>query len=124
MPLLDVTDVLLDPMFQDTSLTCTRQAQTIDANGMASNAQTVTRFAGVVTNDTGDQLIRRADGSRIEGSITIHTRFGLIDGKIGFDADLVTWQGRQYTVVNVRDWSTYGRGFVAAQCELIPLSGG
>ncbi|SAL25768.1 hypothetical protein [Caballeronia telluris] len=124
MPLLDVTDVLNDPMFQDTSLTCTRQAQTIDANGMASNAQAVTRFAGVVTNDTGDQLMRRADGSRIEGSITIHTRFGLIDGKIGFDADLVTWQGRQYTVVNVRDWSTYGRGFVAAQCELIPLSGG
>lgn len=124
MPLLDVSDVLLDPMFQDTSLTCTRQAQTVDANGIASNTQTVTPFAGVVTNDAGDQLLRRPDGSRIEGSITIHTQFQLSDGRIGFDGDLVSWQGRQYTVVNVRDWSTYGRGFVAAQCELIPLSGG
>ncbi|WP_248322031.1 hypothetical protein [Caballeronia sp. Sq4a] len=124
MPLLDVSDLLTDPDFVDTSLTCTRSAQTVGDDGMAVNAPTVTPFSGVVTNDSGDQLRRRPDGTMIEGSITIHTRFQLIDGKTGFDADIVTWQGRQYTVVNVRDWSTYGRGFVAAQCELMPFSGG
>jgi hypothetical protein len=124
MPLLDVSDLLTDPDFVDNSLTCTRSAQTVGDDGMAVNTPTVTAFSGVVTNDTGDQLMRGPDGARIDGSITIHTRFQLIDGKVGFDADVVTWQGRQYTVVNVRDWSTYGQGFVAAQCALIPFSGG
>lgn len=124
MPLLDVSDVLLDPDFVDSSLICARSAQTVGSDGMAVNTATQIPFSGVVTNDTGDQLIRNADGSRIQGSITIHSQFRLIDGVSGFDADVVTWQGRSYVVNNVRDWSTYGQGFVAAQCVLIPLSGG
>jgi galactose-6-phosphate isomerase len=124
MPLLDVTSVLTDPMFVDRSLISTRQTQVVNDNGLAVNTPVSTPFSGVVTNNTGDTLRRRADGSRIEGSITIHTRFPLQDGNTGLDADLVQWQGRTYTVSNVSDWSRFGRGFVAAICDLIPLSGG
>ena len=77
-----------------------------------------------MTNDRGDVLVREAEGSRVEASIVIHTRFKLIAGKAGKTADVVNWNGNQYTVVNVADYSTYGRGFVCANCELIPLSGG
>jgi hypothetical protein len=123
MPLLDVAEVLLDPDFVD-SLVCTRNTQTVSEKGLATDVQTSTPFYGVVTNNTGDLLMRLAEGSRISGSITVHSQFNLIAGADGIDADIVTWDGRQYTVTNVGNWSRFGRGFTAANCELIPLSGG
>ncbi len=123
MALLDVTDVLLDPDFMDTGLVCNRMTQTVDDHGRAQNATTATPFNAVVTSDKGDILHRNADGSRIIGSITVHTQFRLLDGSPGLDADEIVWQGRTYTVVNVNDYSHFGRGFVAATCDLKPLSG-
>ena len=123
-PWLDVSDVLLDPDFMDRTLTCTRQLQTVGDDGIAVNAQTITGFFGVVTNNQGDLLLRRAEGEHILGSITVNTKFRLLDGADGRSADLVSWQGATYTVSAVSSWSTYGAGFVAATCDLIPLSGG
>ncbi|QYY30242.1 hypothetical protein K2O51_22995 [Cupriavidus pinatubonensis] len=123
MALLDVTDVLLDPDFMDTGLVCNRMTQTVDDHGRATNTVTATPFAAVVTSDKGDILHRNADGSRIIGSITVHTTFRLSDGSAGQDADEIVWQGRTYTVANVNDYSHFGRGFVCATCDLKPLSG-
>ena len=124
MPFLDVTEVLDDPELADFSLVCTRQTQVVGENGIAVNSSTTLPFSGVVTSDTGDVLERLAAGSYIKGSITIHTRFILRDGQSGEDAALVIWQGRQYTVPDVNAYSAWGRGFVGARCELLPLSGG
>jgi hypothetical protein len=124
MPLLDVSSVLLDPMFVTRGLICTRNTQVIDDSGIATNTPATSTFSGVVTNDTGDLLVRLAEGSRVQASITIHTRFKLQDGKTGLDADVITYKGNNYTITNVADWSDYGRGFVCASAELIPLSGG
>lgn len=123
MAFLDVTDVLLDPDFMDTGLVCNRMTQTVDTRGRGQNAPTATTFSAVVTSDKGDILHRNADGSRIIGSITLHTMFRLMDGSPGQDADEVIWSGRTYTVVNVNDYSHFGRGFVCATCDLKPLSG-
>ncbi|MBU9496263.1 hypothetical protein [Burkholderia multivorans] len=123
MAFLDVTDVLLDPDFMDTGLVCNRMTQTVDDYGRAQNTVAATPFAAVVTSDKGDILHRNADGSRIIGSITLHTTFRLLDGSLGQDADEVVWAGRTYTVVNVNDYSHFGRGFVCATCDLKPLSG-
>ncbi|WP_175910635.1 hypothetical protein [Burkholderia metallica] len=123
MAFLDVTDVLLDPDFMDTGLICNRMTQTVDSHGRAQNTAASTPFAAVVTSDKGDILHRNADGSRIIGSITLHTMFRLTDGSAGRDADEVVWAGRTYTVVNVNDYSHFGRGFVCATCDLKPLSG-
>ncbi|MCY1545302.1 hypothetical protein D9M68_812380 [compost metagenome] len=95
----------------------------MDSHGRAINTVTATPFAAVVTSDKGDILHRNADGSRIIGSITVHTPFRLSDGSAGQDADEIVWQGRTYTVVNVNDYSHFGRGFVCATCDLKPLSG-
>jgi galactose-6-phosphate isomerase len=122
MPLLDVTDVILDPMFVDTA-TYTRRVQTIGLDGLAVNDDTTASIYGVVTSDRGDILHRLADGSRVTGSIIFHTITRLQSGGAGFDADILTWDGRQYTVVNVNSYSRYGRGFVACSCDLIPLAG-
>lgn len=123
MALLDVTDVLLDPDFMDTGLVCNRMTQTVDDHGRATNTPAPVTFAAVVTSDKGDILHRNAEGSRIIGSITVHTPFRLSDGSAGQDTDEIVWQGRTYTVVNVNDYSHFGRGFVCATCDLKPLSG-
>lgn len=123
-PLLDVSDVLLDPEFFDFCLVCYRNVQTVATTGIASNAVTVTRFGGVVTNNAGDLLMRLSEGARIKGSITVHTKFRLTAGADGVGADEITWQGDRYTVSSVGNWSTYGAGFMAVNADLIPLSGG
>ena len=123
MPQLDVSDILLDPDFVDRTLVATRNTQTVGDNGLAANSSQAFPFYGVVTNDKGDLLRRRAEGEHIEGSINIYTRFRLTNGKGDISADVVSWQGSSYTVSAVSDYSTYGRGFVSATCDLIPLSG-
>jgi hypothetical protein len=124
MPTLDVSSVLLSPEFCDTRLKCIRSSQTVGDDGIAVNTTQTTRFSGVVTADSGLDLRRDPEGSRVTGTISIITMFFLQDGKSGEAADIVCWQGRQYTVIDVQDYSRYGRGFIEAKAELIPVSGG
>ncbi|HWU68262.1 MAG TPA: hypothetical protein VN046_05260 [Stenotrophobium sp.] len=123
MALLDVTEVLLDPDFMDSTLACERTAQTVGNDGVAVNTVTLMPFSGVVTSNQGDILERIAAGERINGNITIHTMFVLQDGSAGFTADVVQWRGNRYTVSNVNDYEHFGQGFVSASCDIIPLAG-
>lgn len=123
MALLDVTDVLCDPDFIDRGLVCERNTQTVGNDGIATNSVALMPFAGVVTSDNGDLLERSPEGERIKGNMTIHTRFPLDDGSSVNAADIVQWRGRRYTVTVVNDWSHFGRGFICATCDLIPLAG-
>jgi len=123
MALLDVSDILTDPDFMDTGLVCERRAQTVGTDGIAVDTVTQTSFGGVVTSKDGDKLERNADGERVKGTITIHTRFPLDDGSAMNAADTVVWRGRRYTVSLVSDYSHFGRGFISAECDLKPLSG-
>jgi hypothetical protein len=132
MPWLDVSDLMTDPDFVELDLICQRNAQTVGAGGLAANATTSIPFTGVVTSERGDVLERLADGERIIGTIMIVTRFRLRDGR-GADvrdgepaitADVVLWRGRAFTVVDANDYTHFGRGFVQARCDLLPLSGG
>lgn len=123
MALLDVTDIVLDPDFMDSGLICERLIQAMTSDGLAVNTPSFTSFPAVVTSDRGDMLVRLAAGERVEGSITLHTPFRLNDGQASQSADIVHWRGRRYTVTHVDDYSHFGRGFVSATCDLIPLSG-
>jgi len=123
MPWLDVSSVILDPDFLDMTLTVTRNAQTVGADGIGVITPTTTPFFGVVTSLSGSVLHRVAEGEHISDTITIHSQYRLIDGQAGYDADVVNWQGLQWTVTNVNDYSTYGRGFINATCTLKQLSG-
>ena len=124
MPELDVNDVLTDPEFWD-RLVCIRTTQTVGINGVAQGSAQNMNFYGVVTSDRGLMLNREAAGSRIEGSITVVTKFRLQDGSTvkGLAADIVAWDGRQYTVVHIDPYSRYGQGFVQATCDLLPITG-
>ncbi|MCP9270151.1 head-tail adaptor [Xenorhabdus sp. XENO-1] len=124
MPLLDVSDVLLDPDFVDTSLVCYRNAQTTDDDGFTKNTPQDMSFAGVVTVDRALEARRMEAGQTISGAILIVTQFRLTQGQPGLDADVVTYQGRKYRVTFVDPYTAYGTGFVQAHCELMNFDGG
>jgi hypothetical protein len=121
MPLLDVSDAF-DPDFMD-RMTVRRRAQTVGDNGRATVKESRQAFDGIVCNDSGDTLQRGSDSARVAAGINITTPFALrIDGE-GFDADVVEWDGRAYTVVAVKDYGRYGAGFCIATCSVIKPAG-
>ena len=130
MPLLDVSDVLLDPDFVDMSLVCHRQIQTADADNFPTNTSQDIPFSGVVTVDRSLEAKRMAAGQNINGAILIVTQFRLTqgqastDGSPRLDADIVTYNGRNYRVTFVDPYTSYGAGFVQAHCELVDFDGG
>ncbi|OVZ83883.1 head-tail adaptor [Yersinia kristensenii] len=124
MPNLDVTDVLFDPDFCDMSLVVKRNVQTVDADGFATNTVTEKGFAGVVTVDRSLESRRMMSGNVIGGAILIVTVERLTQGQAGRDADIVTYQNRDYRVTFVDPYTAYGAGFVQAHCELLPFDGG
>ncbi|ASL91618.1 head-tail adaptor [Serratia marcescens] len=124
MPLLDVTEVLLDPDFVDTTLVCHRQIQERDDDNFTTNTQQDVPFSGVVTVDRSLEARRMAAGQNINGAILIVTQFRLTQGQPGLDADIVTYRGREYRVTFVDPYTAYGAGFVQAHCELMEFDGG
>lgn len=122
MPYTDVNDAMSDPDFYD-SLICTRTTNAVGSGGLTAGTQTTIPFFGVVTADRGALLERTADGSRIMGSISVVTATFLTAGNVQYAADQVTWNGRQYVVSHVNDYSRYGRGFYEATCDLLPITG-
>ncbi len=123
MPRLDVSRVLLDPRFCDSTLQCERYTSSVDSKGRGVITPTVIGFAGVVTSDRGERLQRGVVGEHATDTISVITRFKLRDAGTGVTADIVRWNGLRFTVVSVNDYSTYGRGFVECICEMVPLSG-
>jgi hypothetical protein len=130
MPQLDVTDVLLDPDFVDYSLVCHRQIQTMDEDNFPMNTAENVPFSGVVTVDRSLEARRMAAGQNIGGAILIVTQFRLTQGLPAgpdsprLDADIVTYNGRNYRVTFVDPYTSYGAGFVQAHCELVEFDGG
>ncbi|UPS64390.1 head-tail adaptor [Providencia rettgeri] len=124
MPLLDVSEILLDPDFVDMSLVCHRSTQVTDDDGFTTNSTQNLHFAGVVTVDRSLEAKRMEAGQAIGGAILIVTQFRLTQGYQGVDADIVTYQGRKYRVTFVDPYTAYGAGFVQAHCELMEFDGG
>lgn len=129
MPFLDMSDVLMDPDFLDTSLVCHRQIQTVDADNFPTNTPQDIPFSGVVTVDRSLEARRMAAGQNINGAILIVTTFRLtqgtrrdVNGNV-LDADIVTYDGYDYRVTFVDPYTRYGSGFVQAHCELVGFNG-
>ncbi|WP_387467142.1 head-tail adaptor [Photorhabdus sp. RM323S] len=124
MPLLDVTDVLFDPDFCDTTLKYTRRTVIVDDDGFATSEKTTKGFAGVVTVDSSLEAQIRMSGQVVSGNILIITTTRLIAGETDKAGDVVTYQNRDYLVKSVDPYTAYGAGFVQAHCELLPFDGG
>ena len=126
MPTLDMSDVLAAPEFVDSFLVTTNQG-VIGAGGLDVETPSVaiTVFGIVVPGKS--TLIRDSDGARVTAYIDIFTAYPLSAGykttdQSFRDADVVSWHGRDFTVMTIEDYSAFGPGFIKAGCDLIELN--
>lgn len=120
-PLQDVSDVLDDPDFQDTTLRLRPIAVTVGSNGLADGTSGGLSFSGVVIPDGGTDLIQTGEGDEVQGDITIYTRRPLTTGDAERGADTVLWDGAPYVVINAQPWR-YGSGYFRVVCKLATLN--
>ena len=76
---------------------------------------------GVVTIGSLRDNPQEADQQHAENWITVHSVDRLIGVANGYQPDLVFYQGQTYIVRKPYNWSRYGAGFYAAECELQDL---
>lgn len=119
-PLLDVSDVLTDPMFVE-PLLITRQNVTVGNNGRATVTQEVItpKPYGVVTSEADDDVIVGEDALLRPNMIRVTTKFRIQGpSKEGErDGDIVTWNGDPYIVMKIDNFSKWGAGFMTAVCQ-------
>ena len=121
---IDVTDLLSDPDFVMHDLVAISRAQSVNNAGRAENTEMRTTFSGVVFPGAGNMMLRTPDGERVTGDISIVTQHRLTDGiGQGRTADVVEYAGGRYIVKNTFDYSNWGRGFVMAVCDMLPVGG-
>lgn len=120
MPDLDVTFVLADIMFSD-SFDVLRRADVIDAKGRTTPTvvETFPEQYGVITAQDPADLMRRDDGQMMPRLIFVATPFRLRGVATGCQPDIIVWNGSQYTVKHLLDYSRYGEGFTEAIAEVM-----
>jgi galactose-6-phosphate isomerase len=132
MPLLDVSDVLADPMLSDTFKVRRYVRSVSEVNGRAEDRFYDTVATGVVVPASQGALSRTPDAERQGDSITVYTTFGLTLGTAQGDptdpsgttgADTIIWHDLEWIVTSVNDWTGFGAGFVQASCIQRPIDG-
>lgn len=117
-PQLDVSAVLLDPMFTS-SFDVERRAETVGSNGRATLVpSTFANVVGVITPADPDRLARESEGQSQTRSINVRTRFMLRDASAGSAPDIVIYDGARYEVKMVKPWK-YGQGWYTALASSI-----
>lgn len=125
LPGLDVTDVLDDPDFLDTSLLVYRTNTSADGQGLGRSLPLWLPFSAVVIPDADDDLKQTLDGDMLDGTLTLYTRFPLTTGDgDGNQADRIRWGNGGpgvYRVIAARRWA-YGQGYTQAIVTLADLN--
>jgi hypothetical protein len=117
MPLIDVDDILTDPDFVE-PITVLRRAQQISNTGRVSTLnQTFAGILACVQPQSDQPMIRGPEQQSLPGLISVHTLFRIRGIAPGYQPDIVIWNGTQFVVNKVYNWSQYGRGYVMAECS-------
>lgn len=119
MAMLDVSAALSNPYTLD-SFSVLRRKQVVNNFGQVkTNVERTDNVLGVVFPEGLNDLARRAEAQTNTKSIVIITRFGLrgesetVDG-CEFQPDIVKWNGSNFLVVRLEDYSRYARGYIKA----------
>lgn len=111
--LLDVNDVLTDPILS-TTFNVRRRAETVLPNGRVQlGEEHFTGLQGIITWERGT-IQRMPDGTLAQQVLNIITPFSLRDASVGWQADVVIWNGEEYLVTMLKPNRHMGRGFTRA----------
>lgn len=125
MPMLDMSAALTDPFLVD-SFSVVRRQETVNNSGISTvTPATTTPVYGIVYPSDENDLRRLPDSDIFAKAITVITKFALrgeseTEGT-SFKPDLVVWNGDNFLVRLVDDYSNYGSGYIQAVCTSIDL---
>lgn len=124
MPLLDVSEVIGDPLIAGEPFTVIRRQETVSNGGVVQIATTQLAALGSIT-PTGDNSLLREEAFQMQArTIKVITNFMLRPASkdassSSFQPDLVLWKGDYYLVRSIEDYSQYGAGMIEAECITI-----
>jgi len=125
-PLLDVTEVILDPMFAD-GFSVLRRQQMVNEHGEPFTLLTKTftetdGCVGVISPSADNSMVRADAYEAMGNSIQVITKFRLrgISKEQGdqYLPDTILWRSCYYVVRTINDFVRYGAGFMVADCLL------
>lgn len=127
-PTIDVSELLVDPMFVETEITVLRRKQVlIKGRDTPEVVAVITNIAASVQpKDTaiGGNFVERAPDMEYRGSnLNCYTQFRLRSvskevtgtGTDDYLPDVVIWNGDHFIVALLNDWTHYGAGFCHAE---------
>ena len=113
---LDPTAVLSSPMLAS-RFKVRRRSAGVGANGRTTHQDEVISWTGGVVSPIGANGQKREEsGSHGETTYSVITRFRLRKQAEGVLPDVVLYAGQELLVIDVEDYSRYGRGWVQATC--------
>lgn len=124
MPLVDVTDLLVDPDIAGQAFEVIRRQETV--NNFGESTVVVTRapaFGSIQPG--GSQELQREDAFDVQvDTIKICTTFrlrGVTRGPSGrrFKPDIIVYGGSYYELISPNDWTAFGAGFIEAEATSI-----
>ena len=119
---MDVMSALFDPELGSTSFTVERITYTRGREGTTSRSVTE-QARGCIHPGTAETLKLLPEEERQEACVVIYTDYPLStgipeDAGVSFTgADRIHWNGQNWRVVKVRDWSAFG--YVQAYAVLL-----
>ena len=115
MALLDVSEVIDDPLFSS-PVTLVRTKEATDGEGNPSwEDEDSVEAQAVVTADT-KALARLPDELRREGTILVRVLKKVAPEGFGSGYDAILWRGKRFVVRDCADYSHFGAGFLRLTC--------
>lgn len=132
-PILDVSELLSDPLFVQTQMTVLRRRQVLTKGRDTPEVyQTITGVvASIQPKDTaiGGNFIERKPDMEFRGSnLNVYTKFrlrGVTQQATGAGSDgdylpdIIVVNGDHFLVALTNDWSHYGAGYIHAEVESV-----
>src|SRR6185503_7588863 len=121
MPWIDLSGLVLDPFLAGELISIVRRQQAVDNTGFATTINTTYTARASVSPAGATSLTREEAYESSAKAIRVITKFRLrsasetLDGKMWMP-DLVQWDGGYYLVRAVSDYTSFGAGFVEADC--------
>lgn len=124
MPMINSATRLLRPKIAGEAFQVIRRQETVNSYGESTTTNTTLDAVGGITPTAENSLVREDAFQTQSKTIRVITTFRLQAMGIGADGnkyqpDLILWHGDYYVIKTLNDWSSYGIGFVEADCASI-----
>jgi len=115
MALLDVSEVINDPLFTS-PVTLIKSAETISEGGEPVWQDAASADARAVVTSDQKTIDRLPDALQRSGTIIVRVLAANAPEKFGAGYDAVIWRGRRFVVKDCADYSQFGAGFLRLTC--------